>query len=137
MTILNSAPVPQVLPSEVPAGSEVLTGDLSHEETRILAHLRGERPDLVAPFLAHLDRGRRGILHRLLQAAIRENIAGAGNLTEWLDDGRTLWVALLGGGALFVPVTRRLSLGRLDFGDEITLVGRGRPEPVVHPRRLL
>src|SRR3712207_1479046 len=105
-------------PSAPPPDSCLLP---SADEAEILAHLSRERPDLVGPFLAHLDGGRRGILHRLLQAMIRENIAGLADRAFWPEGDRTLQVPLPGGGILRAPVVRRLSLGRLDFGAEVVL----------------
>src|SRR5215211_5460114 len=50
---------------------------------KILAHVRAEHPDLEGPFLANVHQGREEILHRLLQALVRENVAGISSRVSW------------------------------------------------------
>ena len=66
----------------------------------------------------------------MLQAAVRENIAGVGERVSWLDGGQTLEIRLSGGRVLRASRVRRLSLGRFDVEGEITLIDSG------HVRRL-
>src|ERR687894_1684655 len=60
---------------------------LDEEEARVLAYVRTERPDLEGPFLANVHRGRGEILHRLLQALVRENVAGISSRGSWGSGG--------------------------------------------------
>ena len=53
------------------------------EEMKILTYVRAEHPDLEEPFLANVHRGRGEILHRLLQALVRENVAGISSRVSW------------------------------------------------------
>ncbi|MBX6312454.1 MAG: hypothetical protein IRY99_05970 [Isosphaeraceae bacterium] len=111
---------------------------LDPEEVKICFYLQAEQPDLEGLFLAHLERGRESILHRLLQALIRENVAGLADRVSWHDEGDAiLQVRLPGGGVLRAPVRRRHALGRLDFGSELILLDRGRRDPIRHPALLL
>src|SRR5215203_1892086 len=111
---------------------------LDEEEVRILAHLRAERPDLEGPFLANVHRGRGGILHRLLQALVRENVGGISGRASWRSGGeKGLEIRLSGGRTLLVPVRRTFSFGRFDLGGNVTLRDGSRSEIVEHPARLL
>src|SRR5215210_9496269 len=111
---------------------------LDEEEARILAHLRAERPDLEGPFLANVHRGRGGILHRLLQALVRENVGGISDRASWRSGGeKGLEIRLSGERMLLVPVRRTFSFGRFDLGGNVTLRDGSRSEIVEHPARLL
>ena len=124
---------------EVVGGSrESWANGLDEEELKILSYLRAERPDLEGPFLANVRRGRAGILHRLLQALVRENVAGIANRASWRSGGeKDLEIHLSGGRTLLVPVRRTLSFGRFDIGGSVTLRDGTRSEVVEHPARLL
>jgi siderophore synthetase component len=110
---------------------------LSAEESRLLDELGAERPELVTPFLESLERGRRGILRRMLQAAVRENIAGVGGRICWNDGGQTLRILLSDGRSLVAERVRRLSLNRFDVLGPVKLVTRQAAVPVEHPCQLL
>jgi len=73
----------------------------------------------------------------LLQAAIREDMAGAFERTTWLDGGKTLVVRLSGGRTLRMTVARRMSLGRFDPEGDLSLVDHGQASVVDHPCQLL
>src|SRR5919106_2194544 len=76
---------------------------LDEEESRVLAYVRTERPDLERPFLANVYQGRREILHRLLQALVRENVAGILSQASWCPGvERGLEIHLSGGRTLLV-----------------------------------
>jgi siderophore synthetase component len=114
------------------------TDGLDEEEVRILACLRAERPDLEDPFLANVHRGRGGILHRLLQALVRENVGGISGRASWRSGGeRGLEIRLSRERMLLVPVRRTFSFGRFDLGGNVTLRDGSRSEIVEHPARLL
>src|SRR3712207_6032592 len=79
----------------------IMADGFDEEEVKILMYLRAEHTDLEGPFLANVYRGRGEILHRLLQALVRENVAGISNRVSWrsgvekgleirLSSGRTL-----------------------------------------------
>jgi siderophore synthetase component len=111
---------------------------LDQEEEKVLGYITAERPELVDAFVAGLERGRKGILHRLLQAVIRENIAGWGKRTSWQSGGKNvLQVALPSGRRLLVPVLRTHSLGRFDLSGEVVLADGEASETIEHPVRLL
>ena len=111
---------------------------LDEEEVKILAHVRAERPDLEGPFLANTHRGREGILHRLLQALVRENVAGISDRARrYSGREESLEICLSGERMLLVPVRRTFSFGRFDLGGSVTLRNGSRSEIVEHPGRLL
>ncbi len=107
------------------------------EEERFLSHLRDARPELLGTYLALLDQGRRGILHRLLQAVIREDVAGVASRTTWDADGSSVQIALSGGRTIRARIGRRGSFGRIEFAGDVILEGDGRTERIEQPRRLL
>ena len=116
----------------------IMADGLDEEEVKILAYVRVERPDLKGLFLANVHQGRREILHRLLQALVRENVAGISSRASWCSGvERGLEIHLSGGRTLLVPVRRTLSFGRFDLGGSVTLRNRSRSEIVEHPARLL
>src|SRR5215218_11323805 len=85
---------------------------LDEEESRVLAYVRTERPDLERPFLANVYQGRGVILHRLLQALVRENVAGISSRASWRSGVEKCLEIRLSGRTLLVPVRRTLSFGR-------------------------
>src|SRR5215213_6129333 len=116
----------------------IMADGLDEEEEKILAYVRVERPDLEGPFLANVHQGRREILHRLLQALVRENVAGISSRASWRPGvERGLEIHLSGGRTLLVPVRRTLSFGRFDLGGSVTLRNGSCFEIVEHPARLL
>jgi len=116
----------------------IMTDGLDEEEVKILAYVRVEHPDLEGPFLANVHQGRREILHRLLQALVRENVAGISSRASWRTGvERGLEIDLSGRRTLLVPVRRTLSFGRFDLGGSVTLRNGSRSEIVEHPARLL
>ncbi|MDP8948963.1 MAG: hypothetical protein M3N00_01810 [Actinomycetota bacterium] len=111
---------------------------LDEEEARILAYVRTERPDLEEPFLANVHQGRGEILRRLLQALVRENVAGISRRASWRSGvEKGLEIRLSGRRTLLVPVRRTLSFGRFDLCGSVTLRDGSRSETVEHPARLL
>ncbi|KEO84218.1 hypothetical protein EL26_05480 [Tumebacillus flagellatus] len=90
---------------------------LDAEEERIWQALSAEQPELAERFRQQIPYGRRGILQRLVQAVVRENIAGLGERSLWQESGRVLTLELAGGSRLRVPVSCRHSLGRFDLGE--------------------
>ena len=111
---------------------------LDEEESRVLAYLRTERPDLERPFLANVYQGRREILHRLLQALVRENVAGILSQASWRSGvEKGLEIRLSGSRTLSVPVRRILSFGRFDLCGSVTLRDGSCSETIEHPARLL
>ena len=78
---------------------------LDEEEARVLAYVRTERPDLEGPFLANVHQGRGEILQRLLQALVRENVAGISSRASWrFGAERGLEIRLSGRRTLLVHV---------------------------------
>src|SRR5215216_1263567 len=111
---------------------------LDEEEMKILAYVRVERPDLEGPFLANVHQGRGEILHRLLQALVRENVAGISSRVSWRSGReKNLEIRLSRGRILLVPVRRTFSFGRFDLGGSATLRNGSCSEIVEHPVRLL
>ncbi|MDQ3591017.1 MAG: hypothetical protein M3392_12390, partial [Actinomycetota bacterium] len=111
---------------------------LDEEEARVLAYVRTERPDLEEPFLANVHQGRGEILRRLLQALVRENVAGISSRASWRSGvEKGLEIRLSGRRTLLVPVRRTLSFGRFDLCGSVTLRDGSRSETVEHPARLL
>src|ERR687894_872942 len=111
---------------------------LDEEEARVLAYVRTERPDLEGPFLANVHRGRGEILHRLLQALVRENVAGILSRASWRSGvEKGLEIRLSGSRTLLVPVRRTLSFGRFDLCGSVTLRDGSSSETVEHPAGLL
>jgi siderophore synthetase component len=117
---------------------EIMAAGLDEEEVKILAYVRAERPDLEGPFLANIPQGRGEILHRLLQALVRENVAGISSRVSWRCGGeKSLEIRLSEKRVLLVPVRRTLSFGRFDLGGSVTLRNGSCSEIVEHPVRLL
>ena len=111
---------------------------LDEEESRILAYVRTERPDLERPFLANVYQARREVLHRLLQALVRENVAGILSQASWRSGvEKGLEIRLSGSRTLSVPVRRTLSFGRFDLCGSVTLRDGSCSETIEHPARLL
>ncbi len=139
MTIQTLDSFPRTTPPVPHSGmaSAVLAPELSAEETRVLDRLGTIRPDLLPQFLHFLRSGRRGVLLRLLQAAIRENMAGALDRSSWMDGGTTLVVRLFRGRSLRISVSRRMALDRFEADGELILVDRGQSSVVDHPGELL
>ena len=116
----------------------IMADGLDEEEVKILAYVRVERPDLEGPFLANVHQGRGEILHRLLQALVRENVAGISSRASWRSRVKKgLDIHLSRGRTLLVPVRRTLSFGRFDLCGSVTLRDGSRSEIVEHPARLL
>ncbi|PWK15509.1 IucA/IucC family protein [Tumebacillus permanentifrigoris] len=109
------------------------------EEQQILSYIRTARPELVEGFQRMIPAGRRGILHRLLQAIVRENIAGLGIRSRWTEAGNVLCLALSAGKTLRIPVARRHSMGRFDLGAGPVwlLSSTGQPVEIEHPAQLV
>lgn len=116
----------------------IMADGLDEEELKILAYVRAERPDLERPFLANVHRGRGEILHRLLQALVRENVAGISSRVSWRSGvEKGLEIQLSKGRTLLVRVRRTLSFGRFDLCGSVTLRDGSSCEIVEHPARLL
>jgi siderophore synthetase component len=116
-----------------------LQGELDREESKIREYIHIQHPELEELFLQHLSRARRGILHRLLQAMIRENIADVADRTIWPEDRSYLEVQFSGGEILRAPVAARHTLGRFDLGEgPVTLrKSDGSEHLIEHPVQLL
>lgn len=112
---------------------------LDAEESKICFHIHTEQPELEGLFLQHLAAARRGILHRLLQAMIRENIAGLAHRTIWPDGDRTVEVQVRSGEVLRAPVKARHTLGRFDLGtgDVTVMAADGVVRVIEHPVELI
>jgi siderophore synthetase component len=110
---------------------------LSEQESKVVGELASRRPDLVEPFRAALEKGRRGILLRLLQAAVRENIAGLGERISWLNGGHSFEIGLSGDRRLRAFRVRRLSLGRFDVHGKVTLLDSDASVDLEHPLEFL
>ena len=116
----------------------IMADGLDEEEVKILTYVRAEHPDLEGPFLANVHQGREEILHRLLQALVRENVAGISSRVTWRSGvEKGLEIQLSRGRMLLVRVRRTLSFGRFDLCGSVTLRDGSRCEIVEHPARLL
>src|SRR5918911_331492 len=116
----------------------IMADGLDEEEMKILTHVRAEHPDLEGPFLANVHQGREEILHRLLQALVRENVAGISSRVSWRSGvEKVLEIQLSSRRTLQVRVRRTLSFGRFDLCGSVTLRDGSRCEIVEHPARLL
>jgi len=111
--------------------------DLSPEEERILDYLQTERPDLVDLYLSGLQRGRMGILQRLLQGLVRERFFTHVQVTRREGGQTLLQIRLSAGKELRVPLARELSLGRFDIAGAPLLMSGTGEEPVFHVAALL
>jgi len=100
---------------------------LSSEEAAVANFLDETDGELGQDFRRLLRRGRAGILHRLLQCCVRENIGGIRDRS--VDDlaANRLVVRFDGDLVLTAPVARRFFLDRWDFVAPITL-RRGKVE---------
>ncbi len=117
---------------------KIVAAGLDEEEVKVLAYVRAKRPDLEGPFLANIHQGRGEILHRLLQALVRENVAGISSRVSWRSGReKSLEIRLSRERMLLVPVRRTLSFGRFDLGGSVTLRNGSCSEIVEHPVRLL
>src|SRR5215212_9666971 len=126
--------VEEVISEQIKIGA----AGLDEEESRVLACVRTEHRDLERPFLANVYQGRGVILHRLLQALVRENVAGISSRASWRSGvEKGLEIRLSGSRMLLVPVRRTLSFGRFDLCGSVTLRNGSCSETVEHPARLL
>jgi siderophore synthetase component len=114
-----------------------LESKLDVEEERVLSFLHKERPELVDLFLNHLPQARRGILHRLVQAMVRENIGGVGKRTVWRPEAHLLEVQVTPDLSLRLPVGMRYSMGQFDLLGEVVLTKSHQDEVIQHPIQLL
>lgn len=118
--------------------SETFTGALTAEESAVVKALSERAPSVVSAYLDELPNARRGMVHRLLQAALREDLAGAGGRVLRIDDGRTLVLPVGEGLALRVRVSRFLSMDRFVFEPDVELLGpSGEVRAVETPLELL
>lgn len=108
---------------------------LSGEERAILAHLSEHRPALVQAFLAHVPAGRLGIMQRLLQALVREQLLAPERL-GFARDGR-LALILDAGCRIEARIARRLTFARFDLAGQVVHVGPAGTETIEAPERLL
>jgi siderophore synthetase component len=116
----------------------IMADGLDEEEVKILTYVRAEHPYLEGPFLANVHQGRKEILHRLLQALVRENVAGISSRVTWRSGvEKGLEIQLSRWRTLLVRVRRNLSFGRFDLCGSVTLRDGTRCEIVEHPARLL
>ncbi len=112
--------------------------ELDEEELKVARYLRIERPELEELFLTNTRRARKEILHRLLQAMVREIMAGVPGRVSWREaNGEILRIRLSGGRVLQALVKQRHSLERFDLGGDLILLGPAHSEVVEHPVRLL
>ncbi|MBO9540143.1 hypothetical protein J7643_06070 [bacterium] len=108
---------------------------LSGEEQAILDHLCAHRPALAPAFLAQVPVGRQGILQRLLQALVREQLVSPARV-HFEADAR-LVIALDDAQWIEAPLARRLSLGRFDLEGAITHLSPSGRKTVDTPEALL
>lgn len=122
--------------SGMPRG--VLREGLDEEELEIARYLRIEHPELEELFLANTRQARKEILHRLLQAVVREEMAGGPDRVSWREgNGEVLRIRLSDGRMLQALVKQRHSLERFDLGGNLILLGPAHSEIIEHPVRLL
>lgn len=111
--------------------STIMADGLDEEEVKILTYVRAEHPELEGPFLANVHQGRGEILHRLLQALVRENVASISSRVSWRSGvEKGLEIQLSRGRTLLVRVRRTLSFGRFDLCGSVTLRNGSRCEIV-------
>ncbi|MBL0388485.1 hypothetical protein JJB07_17930 [Tumebacillus sp. ITR2] len=117
----------------------VIKERMDAEEDRIWQHLRVARPEVAHEFLKLIPAGRRGILHRLVQAIVRENIAGLGGRSTWREQDSRLVIQLAAGAKLEVPVAGRHTLGRFDLGEGDVQVtsASGEVHRIDHPAHVI
>lgn len=94
---------------------------LSAEEAAVASLLDERDGELAGNFRRLLPRARAGILHRLLQCCVRENIGGFRERMAHDLATNQLVVRFDGDMLLAAPVARRLSLDRWDFAPPITI----------------
>lgn len=108
---------------------------LSGEERAILAYLSEERPALAQAFLDHVVAGRQGIMQRLLQALVREQLVSPAQVRNDAPD--RLVIALDDAHRIEARLARRLTLGRFDLDGALVHLSPAGNEPIEAPERLL
>lgn len=110
---------------------------LEEEELKTLTYIRKERPELEAVYLKNLQAGRRGILQRLFQSLIRENII-CEQRVSWQVGAKTMISVLLPSGKeLQAAVKKRHSMGRFDLEGDLVIFSHEQNIVLNHPVELL
>lgn len=110
---------------------------LDAEEEKVLHYLEKNLPELVESFRAHVERGREGILHRLIQSVVRENIGGLSERAVFDKQKNVLEIQLAHNFLLHVPVGRSFSFGRFDVAGDVLLWDGEKSQRISHPIQLL
>ncbi|WP_028399834.1 IucA/IucC family protein [Ectobacillus panaciterrae] len=107
---------------------------LDSEEQKILEYLDIYRPDITELFLRFLPQARKGILHKLVQAVIRENVIAGKYISQ---EGPRIVVELAEENKLQVLTRQAFSFGRFDTDKVIKLYADGHIQILQHPAELL
>lgn len=111
--------------------------DLAEDETSIVTHLRHYHPEMVPLFINNLRKGRHGILSRLIQGMIRENLIEPERISGTVENGENIRIHLPSGGVLEVPVGKQYALGRFELDGDMRLIGHNQTFIIDHPVSLL
>lgn len=118
-------------------GNHLERKTLDTEEEKTLEYLKENKPEWVTPYLNYLEVGRKGILHRLVQSMIRENIAGLSERSVCNQRDHQLHIHLTDHKRLMIPIGNRYSFGRFDVAGEVMLKERANEQIICHPVELL
>jgi len=112
-------------------------GRLEQDEEKAMAYLHEAVPEQKPSFPHYFRRGRLGVMQRLLQAAVREQVIPQ-ELISWKEGGGPLLQIRFPSGTLLqARVSARYSLGRFDLADEPVLISAQRATSLAHPLDLL
>ncbi len=111
---------------------------LDEEEQKVLSYLLEANENIAETYLAFVDKGRMGIIQRLLQAVVRENIIDESMISWREKEGRTfLQIHFPSGKQLLAYIQKRHSLGRFDLAETPVIMIQGEQNPIAHPGELL
>lgn len=110
---------------------------LDEEEAKTIAYLQSVDPELEKMYLLNLHSGRRGILQRLFQSLIRENLIHEKRIS-WEEGGpMRISIELPSGRTLQAAVSKCHSLGRFDVEGDPVVHGDDGSSVLAHPAELL
>jgi siderophore synthetase component len=107
---------------------------LDKEEKNILEYLHAYRTDIKDLFLHFVPQARKGILHRFMQATVREEIISRQHIMQ--RDGQ-LVIKLKDAAELQVSVQQFFSFGRFDVTEAVVTEKDGYRRALQHPIELL
>jgi siderophore synthetase component len=115
--------------------NKITSLSLDEQEKWIATYLEQERPELLPLYLSYVPKARQGILHRFVQAIVREQLIPQENIVR--TDENEIRLLLSEVKTVMIPVRRMYSLDRLEIEGDIMIVSQGESKVLFHPVQLL